>query len=229
MDSKEIIGRFKLFRFISWVLLIFLPFMIIVSLPHRDWLEVLVYALVIIGIALLLPRIQRIIDGKTTPYRPGKGFWYQRLPAKDKRIYLTFTLWALLILLLVLYFTDTLNRSASAACVGGIIASVVLKRRIKFHTEIDAATLQKLEYLIIIVMASSEIGDRYEIQLKDIMGFDLLNAGKYGVSSMFRFSLVDGMTLGVMLEGKSKQGSPEQFIHSMLKALDKLYLEPGTN
>ncbi|WP_334076863.1 hypothetical protein [Paenibacillus sanfengchensis] len=79
--------------------------------------------------------------------------------------------------------------------------------------------------LIVIVMASPEVGTRYELRLREIVGLSIIGEGKYGQGVIVTLRLADETVINLLLEGESQQDSPEQFIQSLLRGLDRVYTE----
>lgn len=90
-------------------------------------------------------------SGQLLEYRPGKGFWYYRMTRKNKIAYLTAGQIVIIIMIVVFFFSGIMNW---VGVFTGVIALMyiefLMKRRIKYHTTIDDATLFELEELGII-------------------------------------------------------------------------------
>lgn len=83
--------------------------------------------------------------------------------------------------------------------------------------------------LIVIRMASPESGSRHEIRLKEVAGLGLAGEGRDGKAIIINIGLANGMVARLLLKGQSSQDSPEQFIHALLMALDRVYLQPAAS
>lgn len=83
--------------------------------------------------------------------------------------------------------------------------------------------------LIVIRMASPESGSRHEIRLKEVARLGLASEGRDGKAIIITIGLANGMVARLLLKGQSSQDSPEQFIHALLLALDRVYLQPAAS
>lgn len=264
MDDKEVIGKIKFKRGFIGFLGIPMWFLgAIFALSEGEWLTFILLLLAIVASVFALMKFNRQIQGILDSYKPGKGFWYYRMSAQNKRTYLTVAQWLLFLMVFIFWMMDYLNGYAGSIAIGGIFASQVMKRRIRLHTPIDDASLFELEELgiieegeiitalykdfdewskvsenakvlaltpdrlIVIIMASSEAGERYEIRLREVVGLSINGEGKYGQGVIVMLKLVDGTVIRFFLEGESHQDSPEQFIQALLTDLDRVYMEPS--
>ncbi|MFD1177613.1 hypothetical protein ACFQ3W_15065 [Paenibacillus puldeungensis] len=96
--------------------------------------------------------------------------------------------------------------------------------RAPYDSKVFVITTDRLK--MVRLKTSSEV-EQYEIRLNDIMGLHIFNSGKYSGEKVITMKLVDGIILHLYLVGGSYQGSPEQFISSLLKALDQVKLNSG--
>lgn len=230
------------------------------AIAEKEWIMGFLSLLLLVASVFAIIKANKLIRGTLAPFRPGKGFWYYRMSAQSKRAYITVGQCVLLLLLIGFWMLDSFNGYTAITAVGGIVVlQVLVKRRIKRHTEVDEAGLSELEELgiirqgevitslykdfekwsnvsgnakvlaltrdrlIVIIMASAEDGARYEIRLREITGLSIVNKGKYGQGVIVTLKLADETVINLLLEGESQQDSPEQFIQTLLKGLDRVY------
>ncbi|BBI30837.1 hypothetical protein [Cohnella abietis] len=110
------------------------------------------------------------------PYRPGKGFWFQRLTPSGKIRVLTVSQVLLFVLAIGSYLIGDISRHTristfGIAIVGFLLIQMTIKPRIKFHKPIDDATLFELEDLGIIRPNENVVG-----MYKDTMRWDSVNS-----------------------------------------------------
>ncbi|WP_410770362.1 hypothetical protein [Fontibacillus sp. BL9] len=80
--------------------------------------------------------------------------------------------------------------------------------------------------LIVIRMASSESGERYDILLWEITGLAIIGTGSLGQGMIITLRMADNdQLIRLTLTGDSHQDSPEQFIFFLLKSLDRVNAE----
>lgn len=121
------------------------------AVSEKEWFMGFLSLLLLVASVFAIIKSNKLIRGTLAPYRPGKGFWYYRMSAQSKRAYITSGQWVLVLLLIGSWMLDYLNGYTAVTAVGGIIAlQVLVKRRIKLHTEVDDASLFELEELGII-------------------------------------------------------------------------------
>lgn len=121
------------------------------AIAEKEWIMGFLSLLLLVASVFAIVKANKLIRGTLVPYRPGKGFWYYRMSAQSKRAYITAAQCVLLLLLIGFWVMDYFNGYTAATAVGGIIVlQVLVKRRIKLHTEVDEASLLELEELGII-------------------------------------------------------------------------------
>ncbi|WP_339818417.1 hypothetical protein MKZ15_22730 [Paenibacillus sp. FSL R7-0216] len=81
--------------------------------------------------------------------------------------------------------------------------------------------------LIIVRMITPEIGDRYDVPLREIAGVYVISNGRYGQGLILTIRLSNDSSIRLSLLGNTVQDSPEQFMYEFLNTLDHAKLGTG--
>jgi hypothetical protein len=83
------------------------------------------------------------------------------------------------------------------------------------------------DQLVIVRMITPEIGDRYDVPLREIAGLHVASNGRYGQGLILTIRLSDDSSIRLSLLGNTAQDSPEQFMFELLNTLDQVKLGTG--
>ncbi|MDF2724685.1 MAG: hypothetical protein K0Q59_4360 [Paenibacillus sp.] len=135
----------------GWLGLVLFGAAAVVGAISGEWGLLLAGGAMTAASVAVLIMVSRQMGRSMRDYVPGKGFWYYRMTPRNKIRYLTIGEIVVVAMVLIFFFAGELNTAMfTSAVVGLLYIELLMKRRIKYHTAIDDATLFELEELGVI-------------------------------------------------------------------------------